>query len=101
MIIDLINIILNRCRIREAIRITQINKYTYNNTYIFTSNATKNMYTQEILEKRIFSKLRTLDCSNNINIVNVKGKNLFSLQPSTIVMVSCQSFIANIERLGM
>jgi len=38
-----------------------------------------------------------LNCSDNNGINNVKGKSLFSLQPSAIVMASCQSLEGYVE----
>ena len=59
----------------------------------------ENGVTQEGISE--LKKLQVLKCNDNCFVNNVKGKNLFSLQPSTIMVVSCKSFIKNIREINM
>lgn len=79
MIIDIIQSIIDYGQqLINKIRCMKINKYVYDNTYIFQIDKCYNYcyrYDQQVIKQKKFSKLRTFNCSNIYNIHNIYNLN--------------------------
>jgi len=70
MIVDILNEILNYSNLTNQKRITQIDKNSHDNLYIYSLNVPIFM-SQKILEHKIFSRLTKLRCHGNYGIYDV------------------------------
>lgn len=80
MITDILQTIINRCALRAQIKCIKIDKYVYDNTYIYELDTygkphfpeySEHKIDQKIIEQKKFSRLRKLSCRHNIEINNV------------------------------
>ena len=72
MFIDIISVLLKYCNITEQINICEINKYLYDELYIFSLDV-KNIkyFDNAILKQKRYSKMQKLDCSDNKILTNI------------------------------
>jgi len=70
MILDIVQTVINFSNLKNQIRCSQMDKYVYDNLYIYSLN-TKYGMSQEIIEKRIFCKMEKLYCYGNDKINNI------------------------------
>ena len=70
MIIDLLQNIVGYSNLRNQIRCSMLDNYTYDNIYIYILNADQHYIDQKIIEQKKFSKLKKLAYKNS-NISNL------------------------------
>ena len=70
MILDIAQIIINYSKLDNQINCSQINKYFNNNLYVFYLAIKKSM-NQQVIQQKIFSKLKMLNCYDNKEIYDV------------------------------
>jgi len=72
MIIDLLQTIINNSSSADQIAVAYMDKYTYQNIYVYIVDTTiGNKINQDILDRRMFSKLKILYCDRNQKINNL------------------------------
>lgn len=80
MIIDIVQTIINHCVLRNQAKCMKINKYVYDNTFIYELDTYGKPHfpgygeykvDQKIIEQKKFSRLKKLSCYNSIEINNI------------------------------
>ena len=104
MITDIIQNIINYSFIKQQILTCKLDSHTYDNIFIYKlkiRSRYRHVINQYIIDQKKFSKLRILKIPNVKKIFSVKGKNLFSLQPSATTVVSCKSSVKYVDMSGL
>ena len=84
MILDIVQTIINYGKLENQIKLSQINKHMYGSLYVLSVWSDK--VNQQIIEKRIFSKLKKLKCGGNKKIRNVNHLK------NTLKILHCQEY---------
>jgi len=71
MILDLLQTIVDACNLTTQLQLNRIDNHTYNNIYIYSIRKCPYAMYNKILKKRIFSRLKILNCKHNEYITDL------------------------------
>lgn len=95
MIIDILQIIANNCKLCDQLKCIVIDKFTCKNILIFSLNVHPNIDCN-ILKQRKFNKLKKIECTNASKIKNIN--NLAFLNETLEEIVYSEIFNGKIDR---